>query len=555
MRTVRLTFVALLAAAAAASAAPSAAPEEAAALTVVEPTRQPLPDTSAISGELTEKHGVSKFFSLWLVFNDPAEIDVKLGVDYVILAPKEPAPLQKDTDPQDRPAIVKKLLLDHVILGQKLNLTNREDKSSFTVATLGGRDVEFSYKDNNWYANDALIVESPADIPPNGELVVLNKYAFADYNPLSSISTSEAPSTSTTAAPFIGDFAEELINTDKFSGLNRMPLFTQFLRYANVSELLKPDEKYTVLIPMDRAFQKWHPIDWGFYPFDVPEFTKEVVRNHFIRGTIRPEQITEEGFQTTSLTNKTLIFKKTAKGVPTVNDISMGSTGVTMQKGTAFVIYDVLFVDYQVVQDLRLKNLDKETPPLIAFPWWNAQFLSHSYLKLERNGSFPSAERLLNVATDLHLHVPGKDYSFFVPTENAFKKAGLAIPSGWSERHKTQETFTAENMKIIEKFFLRHLVKGRLYMKELIPDFKVQTLDNSTLTFKQKDDKQFVSLGELEAQIVEGNYFVYNLGTIFFVDTILTDDLDELKTLIKEAVVVTEPAKEVEDVTEILSPV
>lgn len=60
-------------------AAPAAAPEEAAALTVVQAQRQPLPDTSAITGELTEKHGVSKFFSLWLVFNDPAEIDVKTG--------------------------------------------------------------------------------------------------------------------------------------------------------------------------------------------------------------------------------------------------------------------------------------------------------------------------------------------------------------------------------------------------------------------------------------------------------------------------------------------
>lgn len=66
--------------AAAVGAAPAAsAPEEAAALTVVQPARQPLPDTSAITGELTEKHGVSKFFSLWLVFNDPAEIDVKTG--------------------------------------------------------------------------------------------------------------------------------------------------------------------------------------------------------------------------------------------------------------------------------------------------------------------------------------------------------------------------------------------------------------------------------------------------------------------------------------------
>jgi hypothetical protein len=72
-------FVAAAVLAAAINAAPAAAPEEAAALTVVQASRQPLPDTSAITGELTEKHGVTKFFSLWLVFNDPAEIDVKTG--------------------------------------------------------------------------------------------------------------------------------------------------------------------------------------------------------------------------------------------------------------------------------------------------------------------------------------------------------------------------------------------------------------------------------------------------------------------------------------------
>lgn len=75
------------------------------------------------------------------------------GVDYVILAPREPAPLQKDTDPQDRPAIVKKLLLDHVILGQKLNLATREDKKSFSATTLGGRDVHFTYKEGNLNMN------------------------------------------------------------------------------------------------------------------------------------------------------------------------------------------------------------------------------------------------------------------------------------------------------------------------------------------------------------------------------------------------------------------
>lgn len=44
-----------------------------------------------------------------------------------------------------------------------------------------------------------------------------------------------------------------------------------------------PGGSYTVLIPSDNAFQRWHPIDWGFYPFSVQEFTENVLRNHFVQ--------------------------------------------------------------------------------------------------------------------------------------------------------------------------------------------------------------------------------------------------------------------------------
>lgn len=46
------------------------------------------------------------------------------------------------------------------------------------------------------------------------------------------------------------------------------------------------------MVPTDRAFQRWHPIDWGFYPFSVPEFTEGVLMNHFIKGNIRQDHLT-----------------------------------------------------------------------------------------------------------------------------------------------------------------------------------------------------------------------------------------------------------------------
>lgn len=53
------------------------------------------------------------------------------------------------------------------------------------------------------------------------------------------------------------------------------------------------EKAYTILIPVDSAFQRWHPIDWGFYPFSVSEFTENILRNHFLqlKAPIRMQDI------------------------------------------------------------------------------------------------------------------------------------------------------------------------------------------------------------------------------------------------------------------------
>lgn len=55
----------------------------------------------------------------------------------------------------------------------------------------------------------------------------------------------------------------------------------------------KTEKAHTILIPVDSAFQRWHPIDWGFYPFSVSEFTENILRNHFLqlKAPIRMQDI------------------------------------------------------------------------------------------------------------------------------------------------------------------------------------------------------------------------------------------------------------------------
>lgn len=60
-----------------------------------------------------------------------------------------------------------------------------------------------------------------------------------------------------------------------------------------INFIVHTDKAYTILIPLDSAFQRWHPIDWGFYPFSVSEFTESVLKNHFLqlKAPIRMQDI------------------------------------------------------------------------------------------------------------------------------------------------------------------------------------------------------------------------------------------------------------------------
>lgn len=71
-------------------------------------------------------------------------------------------------------------------------------------------------------------------------------------------------------------------------------------------------EDYTVFVPTDHAFQRWHPIDWGFYPFSVPEFTESVIINHFVKGRLKQEDITN-GLVAKTLGGRDVVFRKTRR--------------------------------------------------------------------------------------------------------------------------------------------------------------------------------------------------------------------------------------------------
>ena len=148
-----------------------------------------------------------------------------------------------------------------------------------------------------------------------------------------------------------------------------------------------------------------------------------------------------------------------------------GDTPVS--RGNIMFIGEVLFVSEAVVSKLHQQHRDKETPPLLAFPWFGAQFLSHAFLALERDKRFTHITRFLNLA-DLAPPVSGTGYTFFVPTDTAFEELGLdKMPDNYLS--------TGDGLQIL----LNHFVKGRLYDKDLKDEIELTTLGNKTIVIKR----------------------------------------------------------------------
>ncbi|CAG2059793.1 unnamed protein product, partial [Timema podura] len=95
-------------------------------------------------------------------------------------------------------------------------------------------------------------------------------------------------------------------------------------------------------------------------------------------------------------------------------------------------------------------------------------------------------------------------YTFFVPTDKAFEKAELSTrPDNFLSK--------GEGLQIL----LNHFVKGRLYSKDLTEGKQLHTLGDKVIS------------GEImvnNANILESEIFVYNLGTMYYIDRVLFVD-------------------------------
>jgi Fasciclin domain len=129
-----------------------------------------------------------------------------------------------------------------------------------------------------------------------------------------------------------------------------------------------------------------------------------------------------------------------------------------------------------------------------------------------------SSRRFLSSA-EIASSIIGSNYTFFVPSDDAFEKYGFDL--------LPDETLSSE--KGI-KMILNHFVKGRLYDRDLLQDEVYETVGGKPLKITRGADKKVMVN---RAKIVESEVFVYNLGTMFYIDDVLYPEIlkNEVKTI------------------------
>ena len=110
------------------------------------------------------------------------------------------------------------------------------------------------------------------------------KYHFLGANSTPTVDCSEYGNCTTKV-----NFRDEFFSTfDTIPTYNVMAFKTYFEKLALIDNLVSSNNEqkqfFTIFVPISEAFRNWQPIDWGFDPFSVDDFTKSLFLNHIVLG-------------------------------------------------------------------------------------------------------------------------------------------------------------------------------------------------------------------------------------------------------------------------------
>jgi len=300
------------------------------------------------------------------------------------------------------------------------------------------------------------------------------------------------------------------------------PGLTYFLSYANTTgldQLLSPKQAYTVFAPVDEAFQNWHPIDWGFNPFDVFTFLNETLTNHVVEGVV----VQPDSDETTLMTLGDLAVRMTVRGENTYANGVLVRGGITLDGGRGSVLFldKLLWVDHDVVDDLNSKYGFLESGPPINYPWNNSQFLSHSLVRLENMPETSLLAGYLNNTPSLGTLAPSKEgggYTLLAPSNQALS----AVMGGDG----------GEKMRWLSD----HLISDSVILSGYNDSSVIPTVSGRNITLLiTPAGRTVIDDGSIEgpAAILGDPISVYDLGYIIIIDKLLFGGQTSITTTIQ----------------------
>ena len=140
------------------------------------------------------------------------------------------------------------------------------------------------------------------------------------------------------------------------------PGINYFLTYANQTELqsklLANKRTFTLLAPLDEAFQKWHPIDWGFNPFAVESFLEELMENLVLTEAVDINQVEDklEGQLYRTLGGETVRISTKGENIYINGILVLGDLRLAGSESGVIFLDQVPWLDLDLVEKLRSNN-------------------------------------------------------------------------------------------------------------------------------------------------------------------------------------------------------
>ncbi|XP_076069345.1 uncharacterized protein LOC143041402 [Oratosquilla oratoria] len=522
-----------------------------------------VPDTSLIDSDTLKEVSADKFLFLWFinVLNEPVYTSKE---PWTMFIPKNTG-IPKDTNFQKDAVFTQRVLLNHAVVGEAINI---KSLPTTPAKTLSGETVKFTDNDGV-RVNGVLLTGEEFDLG-KGKVYIIEKYIIptteesqgaptpdrhvlkeesrskpkeerrrnqgfrrhgggpprgerkpfghlpnrevlpgsargTEFSEFDILAAERAPGSSSSKS-----FIESLMETlESRKGINNE--FVNHYREAGLDGVFAKDQEYTALVPTDEAFYTHYPYDWGFNPFNLNNFTQDVILNHFIPGRVVLEDL-PDGEVLSTLGGRLIEVTRNNGRLQVNGEDVIFESGTEISNGRVYGLHKLLFVTRERVQKLRLLHGDLETAPLLGSPWPTSQFLSHLVNRLfEDTTTTYFAEYLNN--TNLAYRLPAMDESINPIKYTAVVPVNGAVLNMLYSDAPDPFLFDQE---LRDSLILNHIIKGRLYEGDLLDGTRLVTLANNSIIVENKEGVvTFNGYPVLEA------FYLYNLGNVFLLDGVL----------------------------------